>query len=267
MITPTEIPILPRVGIILGSGFASVTDTMTLETLRSFSNIPGLAAPTTPGHRGELAIGLLAGHAVAVLRGRLHFYEGYDMQQITAGVRLLHALGCHTLVVTCAAGGLHADWSVGDIMLLTDHIFLPGMAGHHPLRDVANAHGTPCFLPMLDAYDPALQDCAHHAAERHGVVLREGVYAMVSGPTFETAAELRLLRRWGADAVGMSTIPEVIVARHLAMRVLGLALITNLALPDGSAANHQDVLAAGINATARCAALLQTIISQMSPQR
>lgn len=253
----------PRIGLILGSGLGSLADELDDAVIVPYAAIPGFHEPKVPGHRGELAIGRLAGQPVAVLRGRFHFYEGYSMPEVAFPVRVLRALGCDTLLVTNAAGGLRPDWQVGDIMRIADHIFTPGMAGHSPLIGPNDERLGPRFPPMVGAYDNELAPIAHAAAAAVGFSLREGVYLMVAGPAFESAAELRAFRAWGADAVGMSTAPEVVVARHAGMRVLGFSLITNLALPDGPPANHAEVLAAGEQAKPRFAALIRGVLERI----
>ncbi len=253
----------PSVGIVLGSGLNELAEAVTTPTVIPYRDIPGFVTPAVAGHRGELLLGMLADQPVAILRGRFHFYEGHSMQQVTFPIRVLHALGCHTLIVTNAAGGLHSDWQVGDIMRITDQIFLPGMAGHHPLRGQHDERMGARFPAMLHPYDAEIGHLAHAVAEEQGVTLRQGVYAMLSGPSFESAAELRMLRQWGADAVGMSTAPEVIVARQAAMRVLGLSLVSNLALPDGAPADHTDVIQAGAAAQPTFAALLTGIVERL----
>jgi len=253
----------PRVALILGSGLGGLADELAAAVVTPYAEIPGFPRSTVVGHRGELAIGNLAGQPVAVLRGRFHFYEGYTMQQVTFPVRVLHALGCDTLIVTNAAGGLRPDWAIGDLMRIADQIFLPGMAGHHPLRGENDDRLGPRFPAMVGAFDAELGQIAHAVAQEQGTTLREGVYCMITGPSFESGAELRLLRAWGADAVGMSTAPEVVVARHAGMRVLGISLVTNLALPDGAPANHEEVLAAGEVAKPRFGALLKGILARM----
>jgi purine-nucleoside phosphorylase len=258
-----RITVAPRVGLILGSGLGALADELEQADVVPYGAIPGFHEPRVVGHRGELAVGILAGAPVAVLRGRFHFYEGYSMQEVTFPVRVLQALGCETLIVTNAAGGLHADWSVGDIMRISDQIFLPGMAGHHPLIGPNDDRLGLRFPPMVGAFENELVPLARAAAADLGITLREGVYCMLAGPSFESAAELRMLRGLGADAVGMSTAPEVIVARHGGMRVLGFSLITNLALPDGPPANHEEVLEAGEQAKPRFGALLKAILAQL----
>jgi purine-nucleoside phosphorylase len=253
----------PKVGIILGSGLGGLADNLEQATVVPYADIPGFHAPKVLGHRGELAIGLMSGQPVAALRGRFHYYEGYSMQEVTFPVRVLQALGCETLIVTNAAGGLRPEWQVGDIMRISDQIFLPGMVGAHPLRGENDDRLGPRFPAMVGAFENELVPLARAVAAEQGTTLREGVYCMLSGPAFESAAELRMLRIWGADAVGMSTAPEVLVARHGGMRVLGFSLITNLALPDGPPANHAEVLEAGEQAKPRFSALIHGILARM----
>jgi purine-nucleoside phosphorylase len=205
----------------------------------------------------------MGGTPVVVMRGRFHFYEGYDMQQVTQPVRVMQALGCATLIATNAAGGLRPDWPVGDLVCVTDHIFMPGMAGHHPLRGPNDERLGVRFPAMLDVYNPALRVLAHDVAATQGTTLRDGVYIMLAGPSFETGAELRMCQRLGADVVGMSTAPEAIVARHGGMNVLAISLVTNQALPDGSPANHEEVMAAGDAARPRFGALLTGIVARL----
>ena len=253
----------PRVGMILGSGLGGLADELDKAVVVPYQDIPGFPRSTVPGHRSELAIGRLSGQPVAVLRGRFHFYEGYSMHQVTFPVRVLRALGCDTLILTNAAGGLRGDWAAGDLMRISDHIFLPGLAGHHPLRGENDERLGPRFPAMLGVYDPELGELAHSAAREHGTTLRDGVYLMLSGPSFESGAEMRMLRAWGADAVGMSTAPEAVVAQHAGMRTLGISLITNLALPDGAPANHEEVLEAGEAAKPKFSALLKTVLARL----
>lgn len=253
----------PRVALILGSGLGALADELEQPVVIPYGKIPGFLQSTVQSHRGELALGRLEEQPVAVMRGRFHFYEGYSMQEITFPVRVLQALGCELLIVTNAAGGMRSDWQVGDIMCIRDHIFLPGMAGHHPLRGPNDERLGLRFPAMLSAYDPGLRALAHEVAQAQGTTLREGVYAMVSGPAFESSAELAMLQRLGADAVGMSTAPEVVVARHAGMRALGFSLVTNLALPDGSPANHIEVLEAGEAAKPRFSQLLRGVLARL----
>lgn len=255
--------VAPRVGIILGSGLGALAEGLDDAVTVPYGEIPGFPTSTVAGHRGEMVLGRLAGRPVAAMRGRFHFYEGYSMGQVTFPVRVMRALGCATLIVTNAAGGLRADWPVGSLMRIVDHIFLPGLAGHHPLRGPNDERLGPRFPPMADAYDRALGGIAHAVSEEQGVGLRDGVYAMVAGPSFETGAEVRMCRALGADAVGMSTAPEVVVARHGGMRVLGISLITNQALPEAAPSGHDEVLAASAAAVPAFAALLTGIVARL----
>lgn len=254
---------LPTVGLVLGSGLGALADELEDATVIPYPEIPGFPSSTVVGHRGEMAIGTLSGKQVLVMRGRFHYYEGYSMQQVTFPVRVMRALGCETLIVTNAAGGLRPDWDVGNLMLIRDHIFFAGMAGAHPLIGPNDDRIGPRFPAMVGAYDAALGDMALEVAQQVGATMRQGVYTMLTGPTFESSAEIRFLRIMGSDAVGMSTAPEVVVARHMGMRVLGISLITNLALPDGPPANHEEVLEAGELAKPKFSAVLRGILAQL----
>jgi purine-nucleoside phosphorylase len=249
-----RVALRPRVALVLGSGLGSLADELADAVVVPYGDIPGFPISTVHGHRGELAVGMLAGQPVAVMRGRFHYYEGYSMQQVTFPIRVLQALGCELLIVTNAAGGLRGNWGVGDIMCITDHIYLPGMAGNHALRGPNDDRLGPRFPAMLNAYDAELSQIAHAVADAQGTIL--------SGPTFETGAEIRMCAAF-ADAVGMSTAPEVVVARHGGMRVLGFSLVTNLALPDGTPANHQEVLEAGEAAKPRFSALIKGVLERV----
>jgi purine-nucleoside phosphorylase len=263
MMIRTRTEVTPRVGMILGSGLGALADELSDGVVIPYSEIPGFMVPKVHGHRGELALGTFGGQQVAVMRGRYHFYEGYSMQEVTFPVRVMRALGCDTLIVTNAAGGLRPDWQVGTIMRISDQIFLPGMIGHHPLIGPNDERLGTRFPAMVGAFENPLVPKARAAADALGLTLREGVYCMLSGPHFESAAELRMLQRWGADAVGMSTAPEIMVAVHGGMQVLGFSLITNLALPDGAPANHAEVLEAGEVAKPMFGALLSGILQRL----
>ncbi len=253
----------PATALILGSGLGELANAIENATVIPYSAIPHFPTSTVHGHRGELVLGLLAGHPVVVMRGRFHFYEGYTPAQTTFPVRVMRALGAGTLIVTNAAGGLRADWQVGDLMLITDHINVPGMAGYHPLRGANDERLGPRFPAMTNAYDVALGARLRALAPGVGITLREGVYTQLAGPSFETRAELRLLQRWGSDAVGMSTASEVTVAAHAGMRVLGISLISNIATPDAPPANHAEVLAAGEAVKERFGQLLLKLLAEM----
>lgn len=259
----TQTDLKPAVGLILGSGLSALADEMNDAVVIPYADIPHFPRSTVQGHRGELVVGQINGCAVAVMRGRFHFYEGYDLQQTTFPVRVMQALGAHTLFVTNAAGGLRAEWQVGDLMLITDHLNLPGMAGQHPLRGPNDERLGLRFPALTDAYDVEHARVAREVAADVGATLHGGVYAYLSGPSFETPAELRMLRMLGADAVGMSTVPEVIVARHGGMRVLGISMISNIATPDAPPANHQEVLAAGDAVKTKFTALVAGVLGRM----
>lgn len=258
---------LPRIGIVLGSGLGAVADALADRVSQPFTEIPHLLPTTVPGHDGQLALGKFAGTTVAVLRGRLHLYEGYTPQQITFPLRALGLLGVETWILTNAAGGLNPVLDAGSLLVIRDHISLPSLVGLNPLFGPNDERFGPRFPAMTDAYDPSLRRLAAVVAKQRGIALAEGVYAMVGGPSFETIAELRMLRLLGADAVGMSTTPEVIVARHMGARVLAISAITNQALTDAQTqekADHEQVLRAAAEATERLTTLLGDIIAQLA---
>lgn len=255
---------VPTVGVILGSGLAEVADALEPADHMPFREIPHFAVSTVEGHAGELVLGRCGDKTVALLRGRLHYYEGYSMQQVTFPVRVLRELGVRTLIVTNAAGGLNTAFRAGDLMLLTDHLDLAMMAGLNPLRGPNDPQIGPRFPEMTNAYDPELRALAQAAARELGFTLREGVYVMLAGPNFETPADSRFLRLIGADAVGMSTVPEVLVARHGGLRVLGISLVSNVIPETGHGeTSHAEVLAAGKEAAPRLAALIREILRRM----
>lgn len=254
-----------HVGVILGSGLGGLADSISDAVRIPYAQIPHMPRSTVEGHKGELAIGKLGRSNVAILNGRLHFYEGYTLQQTTFPVRLLRALGCHTLIVTNAAGGLNPALHVGDLMLISDHINLPGLAGHNPLFGPNDPELGPRFPDMHNAYDKDLRRLAGATAKDLGFALSQGVYVMLGGPSFETPAEVRLLLAMGGDAVGMSTAAEVIVARHGGQRVLGISMISNTLspLPDSPPVNHEEVLAAGALAVKRLVPLITNVIARL----
>ncbi|MFO7540290.1 MAG: purine-nucleoside phosphorylase [Chloroflexota bacterium] len=256
----------PTIGLVLGSGLSGLADAIPEPDIISSANIPHWPTSTVAGHQGQLIIGALQGKTVLVLKGRSHYYEGYSMSQITLPVRVMHRLGINTLIVTNAAGGINADFTPGDIMLIRDHINLPGMAGRNPLRGPNDDSAGPRFPDMTQPYDPALRQLAHSAAVELGFTLQEGIYGYVAGPSYETPAELRFLRTIGTDAVGMSTVPSVIVARHAGMRVIGFSTITNMAVPDpapGTILTHEEVLETGKIVIPRLTALIHTLIKRL----
>lgn len=253
----------PDVALILGSGLSALADEIEAAATIAYESIPHFPRSTVEGHRSELVLGTIGGCKVVVMRGRFHFYEGYALDQTTFPVRVMHALGAKTLIVTNAAGGLRADWQVGDLMRISDHVNFPGMAGQHPLRGPNDERLGVRFPAMTHAYDTGLGQLAREIAAEVAVPFREGVYAMLAGPSFETPAELRMLQMLGIDAVGMSTVPEVIVARHSGMRVLGISMISNIATPDAPPANHEEVLAAGEAVKPKFTALISQLLQRI----
>ncbi len=251
----------PMVGIILGSGLNAVLDDAEVVARFAYTEIPHFPAPTVSGHAGQFELARLGEVNLAIMRGRYHLYEGHELDQVVLPVRVLHALGAGTLIVTNAAGGLNPDFRQGDLMVIADHIGLPTLTGWNPLTGPNDPALGERFVPMGQAYDVSLGNLAHFTALNVGVDLREGVYVMVSGPTYETPAEIRMLRQLGADAVGMSTVPEVIAANHLGMRVLGISCITNEATPEAATAvNHAEVLSGAELATPGLNAILHGVI-------
>lgn len=236
----------PQVAVILGSGLGSFAEMVEQPVIIPFTEIPSWPLSSVIGHSGRLLIGRLEGRNVFVMQGRAHFYEGYSMSEITLPVRVMQKMGIESLIVTNAAGAIHPDYNPGDLMLITDHIGLIGMAGQNPLRGPNMDEFGPRFPDMSQPYDKQFMEIARHVARENNLGMREGVYASLSGPSFETPADLRFLRVIGADAVGMSTVPEVIIARHGGMRVLGISGISNKANLDGSTiTTHDEVLEAG----------------------
>ena len=238
----------PRVGLILGSGLGGLAEAIEPADIIPYSDVPHLAPSTVEGHAGCWVIGMLEGQPVIVMQGRSHYYEGYSMQRVTLPIRVMQLLGIQILVVTNASGGISPDLRPGDLMLITDHINLIGMAGLSPLRGPNDLSFGPRFPDMSEAYDLGLRNLALRVAGEQNIKLHQGVYICLAGPSFETPADLRFLRRLGADAVGMSTVPEVTVARHGGIKVLGLAGIANVAVVEPGSApppTHEEVLQAG----------------------
>lgn len=256
----------PNIGLILGSGLNLLADTIDGPDIIPTADIPNWPVSTVPGHAGRLVIGTLEGQSVLVLQGRTHFYEGYPMDRVTLPIRVMAALGISTIIVTNASGGLNPDYEPGDLMLIRDHLNFPGMAGNNPLRGPNDEAVGPRFPDMTAPYDAPLRSLARRVAADAGINLREGVYAYVAGPSFETPAELRFLQIAGGDAVGMSTAPEVVVARHAGIRVLGISTVANLALPDpppGMTLNHEEVLEMGLRAVPRLIIVVRGVLSRL----
>jgi purine-nucleoside phosphorylase len=225
----TRVTATPAIGLVLGTGLGELGAAIDISATLAYDEIPHMPGTTTASHSGRLLFGSLAGQPVCALQGRHHFYEGHALQQVTLPIRLLHALGARTLVLSGAGGGLHPLWRAGDLVLLADHI---NLMGGNPLVGENLDELGPRFPDMSEPYDSALQEVAQRAALELGTPLRRGVYAAVAGPSLETRAEYRMLRALGADIVGMSTVPEVIVARHMGMRVIAISIVTDLCLPD-----------------------------------
>jgi purine-nucleoside phosphorylase len=236
----------PTIGLILGSGLGVLADNITRSVSIPYNQLPNWPISTVLGHKGRLVIGELENHAVLAMQGRAHYYEGYSMAQIGLPVRVMQRLGIKTLIVTNAAGAVNPGYKPGELMLIIDHLNLVGMTGLTPLRGPNLEEIGPRFPDMSQAYDRTLRDSAKQVAKENGIPLQEGVYICLAGPSFETPADLRFLRTIGADAVGMSTVPEVTVARHGNQRVLGISGISNKANLDGNTqTSHEEVLAAG----------------------
>jgi purine-nucleoside phosphorylase len=251
--------VVPRLAVILGSGLGTAIgpDALLADGEFAFGGLPGFPPPSVPGHSGRLVLGALFDVPAAVFFGRVHFYEGHGMAGPTLLPRLAAALGAEVLMVSNAAGGLDRSMRPGDLMLIRDHI---NHMGANPLLGWRFPDGTPAFVDLRDAYDRALLADAHVAAERAGVPVREGVYIGFSGPTYETRAETAAARSWGADAVGMSTVPEAVAAAAVGLRTLGISCVTNLV---GEPVTHHDVLDAGVRASGSLAAILSELVPQI----
>jgi purine-nucleoside phosphorylase len=256
----------PQVGIVLGSGLGTFADAIENADIIPYAKIPHWPQSTVVGHKGQLHIGQLENKSVLVMRGRAHYYEGYPISQITLPIRVMQLLGVKILVLTNAAGGVNKAFKAGELMLIVDQINLLGMTGINPLRGPNDETLGPRFPELGRAYDPELCRLAVEAAKKAGIRLHQGVYACLSGPSFETPAEVRFLRMIGADAVGMSTGPEAIVARHGGLRVLGISTISNTAVDSAKAVTvttHEEVLEAGKIIGPRLEAVLRGVLRQL----
>ncbi len=254
-------PRRPDAAVILGTGLGGMAEEIDVEAAIAYADIPGFPVPTVEAHAGRLLCGTLAGRTVVAMQGRFHRYEGYSLKQVTLPVRVLHALGAPVLIVSNACGGMNPKWAPGDLMLIADHI---NLLGDNPLIGPNDDGLGPRFPDMSDPYDAALRAVAREVARAEGVTLREGVYASVAGPNLETRAEYRMLRRLGADVVGMSTVPEVIVAVHEGMRVLGLSIITDACIPETLKPTHlADVIAVARAAEPKLGRLVHGVLERM----
>ena len=254
----------PYVGIILGSGLGAIAEAVQKADKIPYNALPSWPVSTVVGHKGRLVLGVLESQPVIIMQGRAHYYEGYSMAQLGLPVRVMQRLGVEILIVTNAAGGIHSDFQAGDVMNITDHINLMGMAGENPLHGPNLDELGPRFPDMGRAYDRELSSLAIEVAGENGIVLREGVYACLAGPNFETPAELRFLQRVGVDAVGMSTVPEVIIARHGGTRVLGFSGISNVVNLDGNTeTTHEEVIEAGKQISPKLSTLIRGILPRL----
>lgn len=255
-------------GIVCGSGLGGLADMLKDQAAFNYKDIPNFPQSTVHGHAGRLVFGTLKGRRCVCMQGRFHLYEGYTVQKVTLPMRIFKLLGVETVILTNAAGGLNEDFKVGDIMIIKDHINVPGFSGNNPLVGPNDERFGVRFPCMSDAYDRELRQLAMDVGQELGYedFLKEGVYCVLGGPSFETIAESRMLYRLGADAVGMSTAPEVIVARHCGMRVFALSLITNQAVMDYDSeekANHEEVLHAGKQRAEQLERLVSTIVTRI----
>jgi purine-nucleoside phosphorylase len=251
----------PEVAIVLGTGLGGLASEIAVEVEIPYAGIPGFPLSTVETHAGKLLAGQLAGRPVMAMQGRFHRYEGYDLHQVTFPIRVLHALGARTLVVSNACGGMHPLWEPGDLVLLSDHI---NLLGDNPLIGPNDDRLGPRFPDMSAPYDPDLRALARAVALDLGIVLREGVYVAVPGPNLETRAEYRMLRAMGADVVGMSTVPEVIVAVHQGMRVVGVSIVTDQCLPDAlEPADIGRIIATASRAEPKLTRLITTVVERL----
>lgn len=260
---------IPTIGLVLGSGLGPLADQITAADSLPYGEIPHFPVSTVMGHAGRLVIGKLAGVTVCAMQGRFHFYEGYTPQQVTLPVRVMKRLGIETLILTNAAGGVNPNFAVGDIMVMEDHINLVGMTGNNPLMGPNLEEFGTRFPPLNRAYTRRLRQLTDAVAAEQGLTLQHGVYTWLSGPNFETPAEIRMLRTLGTDAVGMSTVPEAIVAHHAGMEVLALSTITNVCIDQldaDSEPTHEEVNAAGKIIVPRLTQLLIGVLGKLAAE-
>lgn len=256
----------PTIGLVLGSGLGTLADTLDNRVVIPYADIPMWPQSTVHGHQGNLVIGELEGQIVAAQQGRAHFYEGYTMQEVTFPIRVMHFFGIHTVILTNAAGGVNPAYRVGELMLIEDHINIPGMVGANPLMGPNDETIGERFVGMAQTYDRELRRVALDVAQANNVPLHSGVYCVLSGPSFETPAEIRMLRTLGVDAVGMSTVHEVLVARHAGMRVMACSGVTNEAIDvvdTDRETNHEEVLEAGQVIVPRLTSILKGVLKNI----
>lgn len=261
----SQTPTRPRLGLVLGSGLGGFAARLERATTIPYRDIPHFPASTAVGHKGELVIGELSGVPIAVMAGRVHFYEGYTLQQVVFPVRVLAQLGVQTLILTNAAGSVNVNYKPGELVIIQDHI---NLIGGNPMVGPNEDSLGPRFFDMSHAYDPGLREIAERACWKAGVTARKGVYLALSGPSYETPAEIRMFRTLGADVVGMSTVPEVIAARHMGVRVLGLSCVTNMAAGvSKSPLDHKEVLEVGRKVQSALTDALERIIMENAKAR
>ncbi len=259
-----RISIQPQIALILGSGLGPLADEVESPAIIPTNEIPNWPVSTVQGHKGRLVIGRLMGKPILVLQGRAHYYEGYSMSRIGLPVRVMQRLGVRTVVLTNAAGGINPEFFAGDLMLITDHLSLLPMTGLNPLRGPNLDEFGPRFPDMSEVYDKELLALAQQVSDEQNLNVRRGVYAGLSGPSFETPADCRFLRQAGADAVGMSTVPEAIVARHGGLRVLGISGISNkIDINGNNVASHEEVLEAGKIIVPKLSALIKGVLARL----
>ena len=252
----------PRIAVVLGSGLGGFADDFEDAVSIPYQEIPGFVPSTAQGHAGRLVIGKIDGIPVLAMQGRLHYYEGYSLEEVTFPIRVFGLLGIKTVVLTNASGGINVEFTEGALMVITDHVNLMGV---NPLRGPNDERFGPRFPDMSAVYSPELQELVVDEARAIGVEVRRGIYGGLAGPSYETPAEIHLLRNLGADAVGMSTVPEAIVARHMSLEVLGISCITNMAAGIGDEPiNHDDVMAAGDRARGTFTELLRRVIGAIN---
>jgi len=260
----TQITLTPKVGIILGSGLGGLTQSISKDCVLPYAQIPNFPTSTVKGHGGELIFGKMGDCDVVLMSGRFHYYEGYDMDTVTFPVRVMKALGVDTLIVSNAAGGMNKNFRIGELMIINDHI---NLFPEHPLRGNNDERLGTRFPDMSKTYDPLLIDAAKDIAANLGIDVTTGVYIGLQGPTFETPAEYRWLHVIGGDAVGMSTVPEVIVAIHGNMRVFGMSVITDIGISDVPITiTHEEVLEAANAAAPRMAAIVSGLVAHIAGQ-
>ncbi len=258
----SRISVEPRIAIVLGSGLGGFADDFDDAVAIPYEDIPGFVRSTAQGHAGRLVIGNVDSIPVLAMQGRVHYYEGYSLEEVTFPVRVFNLLGIKTLVLTNAAGGINVQLTQGALMMISDHVNLMGL---NPLRGPNDERFGPRFPDMSAVYSPELQELVVEEAKAINVEVRRGIYGALSGPSYETPAEIHLLRNLGADAVGMSTVPEAIVARHMGIEVLGISCITNMAAGiSDEPINHEEVMATGVRVRATFTELLQRVIGAIN---